>query len=73
MIRNDLERMILLEQVTEWVTSKMLQVPKAGDLHPALIDVVSGRESDIEAVSGWFVKSGKQLTHPVECLAHQQW
>jgi hypothetical protein len=56
-IRNDLERMILLEQVTEWVTSKTLQVPKAEDLHPALIDVVSGRESDIEAVNVWFVKS----------------
>jgi hypothetical protein len=49
--------MILLEQVTEWVTSKTLQVPKAEDLHPTLIDVVSGRESDIEAINVWFVKS----------------
>jgi hypothetical protein len=61
MIRHDLSGGLSLEDVTKFVVREMSPAPE--DLHPILIDVLGGRETDVEAVSGWFVQSGNQHTH----------
>ena len=68
-IRHDLSGGLSLEDVTEFVVREMSPAPE--DLHPILIDVLDGREMDVEAVSGWFVQSGNQHTPPVYCHTHQ--
>lgn len=69
LIRHDMNGGISLEDLTALVMREIFVAQN--DMHPALLHVMEGGESDIETVSGWFVDRGKQDKPPFYCHTHQ--